>query len=129
MPPLSNLNIAHHGAPMQSPPASAYQPAQHSHYPSPMSPQHMPPQQAPRHGMPNPTAAASAIQSWGEPVQQPQPMQPPANPMGGMWSQGMGIKFGGSGPPPPPPSGAGQGQQGQQDASGTWNPNSGIKFG
>ena len=68
--------------------------------------------------------AEASIQSWaggGDAVQQPQPMQPPANPMGGVWDPSMGIKFSGGG-------GAAPGASGGQ-ASGTWNPTSGIKFG
>lgn len=65
--------------------------------------------------------AEANIQSWaGETMQQPRPVQPQQNPVGGMWNPDIGIKFGG----PPGPSSGGQGR-----TPGTWNPNSGIKFG
>lgn len=95
MPPLSNLNISRNQTPVHAAgnfggaPQTYNQPAE------------------------------AAIQSWagsGEGVQQPQPMQPPANPS--MWNPSMGISFGG-----PPSSGQGQ------DGPGTWKPGSGIRFG
>ncbi|EWG50643.1 hypothetical protein FVEG_09799 [Fusarium verticillioides 7600] len=102
MPTLSNLNISHQQPPAQSPMPSHQDPS-HSY---------APPQQPPQ---PVQSPAQANIQSWGETVQQPKPVQP--TPVGAMWTPGMGIKFGQSG------------GSGQPPAPGTWNPNSGIKFG
>lgn len=111
MPPLSNLNLSRNHTPVHGASASLY--SQNQQY-------------MPKDGMaPHQSPPAAAIQSWaaaGDNVQQPQPKQPPANPMGGIWSPGMDIKFGGG------PSGGQQGDgQGQQ--KGVWKPGSGIKFG
>ncbi|KAH7320629.1 BRO1-like domain-containing protein [Stachybotrys elegans] len=122
MPPLSNLNISN--APQQyqqyqTPPqnhAMPHQTYQQQQQPPPLQQQ----QQPPRQSVQSPEAS---IQSWatgGETMQQPQPVAPPANPMGGVWNPGMKIRFGGT------PNSA-QGADGNK--SGTWNPNSGIKFG
>lgn len=130
MPPLSSLNLSRNHTPAHSPAATAYQPGQHSYFAAELpaqpagglpSPQRQQP--AARHAVQSP--AEATIQSWagGEAVQQPQPVGPPANPMGGIWNPAMGIKFGGGGGPGPDGQGQGQGQ------GGTWNPNGGIKFG
>ncbi|KAJ3488961.1 hypothetical protein NLG97_g6089 [Lecanicillium saksenae] len=118
MPTLSNLNISRNHTPVHNgPPQGMYQ-------------QH--PQQSYYGGMQQQQGGpveAAAIQSWagaGGNVQQPQPMPPVANPMGGMWTPNSGIKFGG-GPSQPGSSNTGDGQQ--QPGQGTWNPNAGIKFG
>ncbi|EWZ89268.1 pH-response regulator protein palA/rim20 [Fusarium oxysporum] len=103
MPTLSNLNISHQQPPAQSP-MPPHQDPSHSY-----APPHQPPQ-------PVQSSAQANIQSWGETVQQPKPVQP--TPVGAMWTPGMGIKFGQS-----------SGSSGQPPAPGTWNPNSGIKFG
>jgi programmed cell death 6-interacting protein len=105
MPSLGNLNLSHNQP--QTPPVANYA-GQQSHA-----------------GMQRPAVhspAEASIQSWavGDAVQQPQPMQPPANPMGGVWDPSVGIKFGGGGP-----TTGGSGGQ----APGTWKPGSGIKFG
>lgn len=123
MPTLSNLNISRNHTPVHNaPPQGMYQqqaqppPAQQGYYGSAQQP-----------GGP---VEAAAIQSWagaGDNVQQPQPMPPVANPMGGMWTPGAGIKFGGGQPQTGGSSGT-EGQ-GQGQNQGTWNPNSGIKFG
>ncbi|KAM0193014.1 hypothetical protein ACHAPI_007963 [Fusarium lateritium] len=102
MPTLSNLNISHQQPQAQSPMPSHQEPA-HSY---------APPQQPPQ---PVQSPAQANIQSWGESVQQPRPVQPQQAPM---WNPGMGIKFGQS-----------SGGSGQPPAPGTWNPNAGIKFG
>lgn len=119
MPTLSNLNVSRNHTPVHNAhPQGIYQQQPHqqqSHYGG-MSHQGGP-------------VEAAAIQSWagaGGNVQQPQPMPPVANPMGGMWKPGAGIQFGGGGPPQ---TGGGRGGEGQQPGKGTWNPNSGIKFG
>jgi programmed cell death 6-interacting protein len=109
MPTLSNLNISHQQAQAQS-----HVHAQSS-MPSHQEPAHSyaPPQQPPQ---PVQSPAQANIQSWGETMQQPKPVQPQqAAPM---WNPGMGIKFGQS-----------SGGSGQPPAPGTWNPNAGIKFG
>jgi programmed cell death 6-interacting protein len=114
MPSLGNLNLSHKHAQAQGHPVA--------NYGSPMPQQGHP-------GMPRPAVhspAAASIQSWaggGEAVQQPQPVQPPANPMGGVWDPSMGIKFASGG------SASGAAGGGQSSGSGTWNPASGIKFG
>ncbi|CAG1959414.1 unnamed protein product [Fusarium graminearum] len=115
MPTLSNLNISNQQAQAQAQ-AQAHAHAQaQSSMPSYQEPAHSyaPPQQPPQ---PVQSPAQASIQSWGETVQQPKPVQPQqAAPM---WNPGMGIKFG-------QPSGG----SGQPPAPGTWNPNAGIKFG
>ncbi|GAW20822.1 hypothetical protein ANO14919_103330 [Xylariales sp. No.14919] len=69
--------------------------------------------------------AEAHIQSWapaGETVA-PQPQQPRANPMQHIWNQEMPLKFAspsGSSVASPAPT---------QPPSGTWDPNSGIRFG
>ncbi|KAH8714548.1 BRO1-like domain-containing protein [Ilyonectria robusta] len=106
MPPLANLSLSHKATPAQSP-----APQERSGYANQPMPQ---PQQAVH-------SPEASIQSWAdETMQQPRPVQPQQNPVGGMWNPDIGIKFGG----PPGPSSGGQGR-----APGTWNPNSGIKFG
>ncbi|KAM0496540.1 hypothetical protein ACHAP8_007440 [Fusarium lateritium] len=111
MPTLSNLSISHQQAQAQAH-AHAHAQAQspmHSH----QEPVHSyaPPQQPPQ---PVQSPAQANIQSWGETVQQPKPVQPQQ----AAWNPGMGIKFGQS-----------SGGSGQPPTPGTWNPNSGIKFG
>ncbi|KAM0744259.1 hypothetical protein ACQRIT_001573 [Beauveria bassiana] len=126
MPTLSNLNISRNHTPVHNaPPQSMYQ-QQEAQSMYQQQPQH----QAYSSGMPQQggPGEAAAIQSWagaGGNVQQPQPMPPVANPMGGMWAPGAGIKFGAG----QSQAGGGGGGEGQQPAPGTWNPNSGIKFG
>ncbi|KAK4675224.1 pH-response regulator protein palA/rim20 [Podospora pseudoanserina] len=127
MPPLASLSMRSNQP--QSPPPQAYQsPAPSSYYMQ--SPQRQP-VRAP--GVHSPPVEAQ-IQSWADnvPQQQPKPMPPIAS-MQGAWMPNMGIKFseagaGGSGGSP------GQGQQQGGGSSsgpvrGTWDPNSGIRFG
>ncbi|KAI0006984.1 BRO1-like domain-containing protein [Xylariaceae sp. FL0662B] len=125
----------------QSPPQSQPQPLpQTSHFAAP------PPQPPLAQTQ---TQTQIPVQSWSSPVA-PQP-QPPlrANPIQAMWNPELGIKF--AGPPPTAGSGAGTpavasssssgvgvgvgGGGGASQAynnrpvSGTWDPNSGIRFG
>lgn len=112
MPPLSNVNISHNPSPVQTP-AAQYQPPSNSPYVHDQAPP-MPPQNVPIPQQAN-------MQSWaGDTVQQPRPMQPAANAMGGMWNPELGIRFGNAAPPKPNQA---------QGGGGTWNPGSGIKFG
>ncbi|KAK4652782.1 pH-response regulator protein palA/rim20 [Podospora pseudocomata] len=127
MPPLASLSMR--SSQPQSPPPQAYQsPAPSSYYMQ--SPQRQP-VRAPAVHSPH---VEAQIQSWADnvPQQQPKPMPPIAS-MQGAWMPNMGIKFseagaGGSGGSP------GQGQQQGGGSSsgpvrGTWDPNSGIRFG
>lgn len=73
--------------------------------------------------------AEARIQSWAredyaQPPEQPQPR--PVPPLQ-MWNPEMGIKFGA----PPTAGGSGQGPSapGGRAQSGTWDPNSQIRFG
>lgn len=133
MPPLSNLSLGHNqGQAAHDAAEVSYHTNQQAHYgtnhggvhgqhAAPPPPTY-PPQQSAR--LPTRQAVQSpaevSIQSWaGEAVQQPQPVQPSANPAGGVWNPTLGIKFGAPSLGP-----GGQGQQG-----GTWKPGSGIKFG
>jgi programmed cell death 6-interacting protein len=126
MPSLGNLNLSHNHGSSQNAGMPGYGvPSPQTHGGHQGMPAMPPPQ---RSGMQSP--AEASIQSWaggGESVQQPQPMPPPANPMGGVWEPSMGIRFGGPGGGPPGGAGAGQAQQ--QGPAGTWKPGSGIKFG
>lgn len=127
MPPLASLSMR--SSQPQSPPPQAYQsPAPSSYYMQ--SPQRQPVRAPAVHSPP----VEAQIQSWADnvPQQQPKPMPPIAS-MQGAWMPNMGIKFseagaGGSGGSP------GQGQQQGGGSSsgpvrGTWDPNSGIRFG
>ncbi|KND94256.1 pH-response regulator protein palA/prr-1, partial [Tolypocladium ophioglossoides CBS 100239] len=94
MPPLSSLDLSRNPTPAHSPAATTtYQPSQHSYFAAELPAQpagevSSPQRQQPvaRHGVQSP--AEATIQSWagGEAVQQPQPMGPPANPMGRIWN-------------------------------------------
>ncbi|KAJ4403621.1 pH-response regulator protein palA/rim20 [Gnomoniopsis sp. IMI 355080] len=117
MPPLSSLSLGQ----QQPPPQSSYQ--------SPTSPQQFY-QSNPSPLAPMSPPAEARIQSWAredyaQPPEQPQPR--PVPPLQ-MWNPEMGIKFGA----PPTAGGNGQGgpsAQGGRAQSGTWDPNSQIRFG
>nr|CDP29190.1 Putative pH-response regulator protein [Podospora anserina S mat+] len=126
MPPLASLSMR--SSQPQSPPQAYQSPAPSSYYMQ--SPQRQPVRAPAVHSPP----VEAQIQSWADnvPQQQPKPMPPIAS-MQGAWMPNMGIKFsgagaGGSGGSP------GQGQQQGGGSSsgpvrGTWDPNSGIRFG
>ncbi|KAI1132646.1 BRO1-like domain-containing protein [Nemania abortiva] len=73
--------------------------------------------------------AEAHIQAWAPASEtvSPQPQQPRANPVQHIWNQEMPLKFaakpsGSSAPSPAPP-------HSNKPPSGTWDPNSGIRFG
>lgn len=135
MPPLSNLSLAQRE--LAQPPASMGGWNAASSYQNPAQPQHQvdnsyhddqsaapPPLRQQVHGQ-----AEAHIQSWapvGETVA-PQPQQPRANPVQHIWNQEMPLKFstpsGSSVADPTTPP------QTNKAPSGTWDPNSGIRFG
>ncbi|KAI8634355.1 pH-response regulator protein palA/RIM20 [Xylariaceae sp. FL1651] len=134
MPPLNNLSLG----PQNYAPSPASTGAWNgtSNYPPPPQPQvqtqnpYLGGQQAapppPRQQVHSP--AEAHIQSWapaGETVA-PQPQQPRANPMQNIWNKELPIKFtnpgGASGTGPAPP-------HSNKPQAGTWDPNSGIRFG
>ncbi|CAJ2511936.1 Uu.00g075610.m01.CDS01 [Anthostomella pinea] len=146
MPPLNNLSLGQQGQAQPLPAsaggwngASSYQsPPQHQHQHQPPPPQPQAsnsyfgnqPAAAPPSRKQVHSPAEAQIQSWapaGETVA-PQPQQPRANPMQAIWNQDMPIKFAGTPPAAGPSAGVGA-PQGGKKPSGTWDPNSGIRFG
>ncbi|KEZ46271.1 pH-response regulator protein palA/RIM20 [Scedosporium apiospermum] len=100
------------------------------YFPQQTQPQHHQPvpQQQPQNTIPIPSAVQepppeAPIQSWAGSTVSPQQPRPMA-PMQGMWTPDMPIKFGG--PSAAPVRGN---TPGGKQPSGTWDPNSGIKFG
>lgn len=128
LPPLSTLSISR--SPVHSPPATTYPTSETSYFPQQTQPQHHQPalQQQPQNPIPIPSAVQepppeAPIQSWAGSTVSPQQPRPMA-PMQGMWTPDMPIKFGG--PSAAPVRGN---TPGGKQPSGTWDPNSGIKFG
>lgn len=132
MPPLSSLNISHNPSPVPTP-ATQYQqepPASNSPFVNDQGIANAPSViSSPQNGQapisqPALVPQQANVQSWAsDNMQQPRPMQPQANAMGGMWNPDIGIRFGGGSPISSPPA------QNQPQGGGTWNPGSGIKFG
>ncbi|KAH7347267.1 BRO1-like domain-containing protein [Plectosphaerella cucumerina] len=125
MPTLGSLNI--NRSPMHSPAASSYHAEQQQRTSSYFGQNAVPqqPQHVPAHSPP----AEARVQSWAGSTVEPQ--QPRPVPASSMWTPDVGIRFGG-GPGPAGASGqAPPGQQPnvQQQKGGTWDPNSGIRFG
>ncbi|KAJ3565142.1 hypothetical protein NPX13_g7607 [Xylaria arbuscula] len=141
MPPLSNLSLSQRE--QAQPPASmggwnaassyqgSTQPQQHqvdnSYHDNNQSAAPLPPPRQQVH-----TPAEAHIQSWapvGETVA-PQPQQPRTNPVQHIWNQEMPLKFA---KPGSASSAAGAADaavpQTNKAPSGTWDPNSGIRFG
>ncbi|KAL2177359.1 BRO1-like domain-containing protein [Thermothelomyces heterothallicus CBS 202.75] len=128
MPPLASLSLG----PAQSPQSNSYQsPNPASYYTQTQPPE---PRQNSAHAHQSPPPVEAQIQSWADNVQQQQPRpKPPVAPvaaMQGAWTPEMGIRF--SGPPAAGVSSApaaGRQGSGNPPVRGTWDPNSGIRFG
>ncbi|KAI0102415.1 BRO1-like domain-containing protein [Nemania sp. FL0031] len=133
MPPLNNLSLSQRDHVQQQVPTSSRNGA--SNYQHPTQPQVQ--AEASYHGSQSAAApprrqvqspAEAHIQAWAPASETvaPQPQQPRANPVQHIWNQEMPLKF--SNPsssssvsPAPPHS--------NKPPSGTWDPNSGIRFG
>ncbi|KAK4183359.1 pH-response regulator protein palA/prr-1 [Podospora australis] len=129
MPTLSSLSIQQPpiSARDQSPPTQTYQsPTPSSYYTQTPSRQPQPTRQAVHASPP----VEAHIQSWADNVspQQPRPM-PPITARSGAWMPDMGIKFAGPGGGPSSQGGSQQGNASNPSGRGTWDPNSGIRFG
>ncbi|KAI1175138.1 BRO1-like domain-containing protein [Nemania sp. FL0916] len=131
MPPLSGLSLSQRDHAQQSAPSASWTGAsnyqQHPAQPPQVQAEHSYSRQQVH------SPAEAHIQSWapaGETVA-PQPQQPRANPVQHIWNQEMPLKFaspsGSSVPSPAPPHAGGSNNSNQP--SGTWDPNSGIRFG
>ncbi|KAK4120575.1 BRO1-domain-containing protein [Parathielavia appendiculata] len=141
MPPLSSLSL--NPAQPSPPPAQSYQTSNPASYytQQPQKPQSYPqPIRQNVHAPPPPVEAR--IQSWADNVQQqqPRPMPPPVAPvasMQGAWTPDLGIRFSSGSPAGGAVGGGGGGGGGNNGVQGgskppvkgTWDPNSGIRFG
>ncbi|KAL2150425.1 hypothetical protein VTH82DRAFT_6988 [Thermothelomyces myriococcoides] len=129
MPPLASLSLG----PSQPPQANSYQNQNPASYYTQTQPPEPLQNSSNAHQSPPPPVEAQ-IQSWADNVQQQQPRpKPPVAPvaaMQGAWRPEMGIRFAGApaaGMNNPPAAGRQGG--GNPPVRGTWDPNTGIRFG
>ncbi|KAL2132272.1 hypothetical protein VTI74DRAFT_3986 [Chaetomium olivicolor] len=135
MPPLSSLSL--NPSPAAPPPSQTYQSPTTVSYYTQQAPQPQPQPIRQSTHVPPPLAEPQ-IQSWADNVeqQQPRPMPPIASVanMQGAWTPEMGIRFAGAPAVAAAASGSNDPQAGRQGGQkppprGTWDPNSGIRFG
>ncbi|KAI0407979.1 BRO1-like domain-containing protein [Xylaria palmicola] len=133
LPPLSNMSLAQREHTQPVPPTAPWNGNAQYQHPAPTQVQAdssyqggLPAPPPPRQQVHSP--AEAHIQSWAPASETvaPQPQQPRANPVQHIWNQEMPLRFAGSSgssvaTPATPHS--------NRPASGTWDPNSGIRFG